>query len=97
MAKSSVLRPELEIYAKDTRKSNCNGHFCLLTNVLAALFGSVTVYLAGHDADYLRGRFMVANWDVGDLERHRNEIVEEGLLKNQPFKGNVGNGGHFTS
>ncbi|KIY02624.1 uncharacterized protein Z520_01089 [Fonsecaea multimorphosa CBS 102226] len=81
MAKSSVLRPELEIYARDT----------------PALFGSLTVYLTGDTADFLRGRFIVANWDVDDLERHKDEIVADGLLKSQPFKGNIGNGGHFSS
>ncbi|KAI1608142.1 hypothetical protein EDD36DRAFT_106223 [Exophiala viscosa] len=81
MAKSNVLRSELEIYARDT----------------PALFGSLTVYLAGRDADFLRGRFVAANWDVEDLKRHREEIVADGLLKNQPFKGDIGNGGHFAS
>lgn len=80
MTKSKVLRPELEIYASDT----------------PALFGSLTVYLAGSQADFLRGRFLAANWDVEDLERHKEEIIAEGLLKTQPFKGNIGNGGHFT-
>ncbi|KAL6248495.1 hypothetical protein RBB50_004750 [Rhinocladiella similis] len=81
MAKSSVLRPELEIYARDS----------------PALFGSITIYLTGDSADFLRGRFVVANWDVNDLERHKDEIVADGLLNNQPFKGNIGNGGHFSA
>lgn len=81
MTKSKVLRPELEIYARDA----------------PTLFGSLTIYLAGHQADFLRGCFVAANWDVEDLERHKEEIIAEGLLKNQPFKGNIGNGGHFTS
>ncbi|KAK4941888.1 hypothetical protein LTR10_018218 [Elasticomyces elasticus] len=81
MAKSNVLRPELEIYAKDN----------------PALFGSLTIYLADPKADFLRGRFVAANWDVEDLECHRKEIVADGLLKNQPFKGDIGDGGHFAS
>ena len=81
MAKSKVLRPELEMYARDT----------------PALFGSLTVYLAGQKADFLRGRFVAANWDVEELERHKEEIVADGLLKNQPFKGDIGKGGHFSS
>lgn len=40
---------------------------------------------------------MVANWDVDDLERYQAEIVDQGLLKNQPFKANLGDGGHFRS
>ncbi|KEF52801.1 uncharacterized protein A1O9_11218 [Exophiala aquamarina CBS 119918] len=81
MAKSSVLRPELEIYAKDTPE----------------LFGSTTVWLAGEEAEFLRGRFVAVNWDVDELVQHQKEIVEEGLLKSQPFKGNIGSGGHFRS
>ncbi|KAB5525529.1 hypothetical protein GE09DRAFT_1151660 [Coniochaeta sp. 2T2.1] len=78
MAKSSVLRKELELYAKDTPE----------------LFGSFTVYLAGNQADFLRGRFIAANWDVEDLEAHREAIIEQGLLKGQAFKGTIGPGGH---
>ncbi|CAM1508105.1 Fc.00g049530.m01.CDS01 [Cosmosporella sp. VM-42] len=78
MAKSSVLRQELEIYAKDTPE----------------LFGSFTVYLAGPQADFLRGRFVAANWDVEDMERHQAEIASQGLLKGQAFKGDIGPGGH---
>lgn len=52
------------------------------------------MYLAGAQADFLRGRFVAANWDVADLERHREEIVAQGLLKGQPFKGSIGPGGH---
>ncbi|KAK5055423.1 hypothetical protein LTR84_013173 [Exophiala bonariae] len=79
MAKSSVLRKELEIYARDTPE----------------LFGSTTVWLADQEADFLRGRFMVVNWDVDELIKHQQEIWDEGLLKSQPFKGNIGEGGHF--
>ncbi|RVX67763.1 hypothetical protein B0A52_07886 [Exophiala mesophila] len=81
MAKSSVLRPELEIYAKDTPE----------------LFGGLTVFLAGNEADFLRGRFVAANWDVRDLVKYQDQIVASGLLKSQPFKGNIGDGGHFSS
>jgi hypothetical protein len=58
------------------------------------LFGSLTIYLSGPRANFLRNRFVVANWDVTDLEKHRDEIVAEGLLKNQAFKGETGPGGY---
>ncbi|KAK5991904.1 Short chain dehydrogenase citE-like protein [Cladobotryum mycophilum] len=80
MAVSKILRPELHIYAKDTIE----------------LFGSVAIYLSGPQADFLRGRFIAANWDVNDLEKHREEIVAQELLKGQAFKGNIGPGGHFA-
>ena len=60
----------------------------------AELFGGLTVYLAGSQADFLRGRFVAANWDVDDLERHQAEIVAQGLLKGQAFKGDIGPRGH---
>ncbi|TPX17830.1 uncharacterized protein E0L32_002931 [Thyridium curvatum] len=81
MSKSPVLRKELEVYAKDTPE----------------LFGSLTIYLSGKHADFLRGRFIVANWDVQDLENHEDEIVTQGLLKSQPFKGDIGPGGHWKT
>lgn len=52
------------------------------------------MYLAGSSADFLRGRFVAANWDVDELERHGDEIVRDGLLQSQPFRGNIGPGGH---
>ncbi|UKZ74881.1 hypothetical protein TrVFT333_002551 [Trichoderma virens FT-333] len=78
MALSKVLRPELHIYAKDT----------------VELFGSLTIYLSGPKANFLRNRFIAANWDVTDLEKHQEEIVAEELLKSQAFKGDTGPGGH---
>lgn len=62
---------------------------------LAELFGSTTVWLASEEAEFLRGRFVTANWDVDELKQHEKEIVDDGLLKDQPFKGSIGNGGHF--
>lgn len=68
-----------------------------LTSVyLAELFGSCTIYLSGSAADFLRGRFIVANWDVDELVKYKDAIINDGLLKNQPFKGDIGNGGHFA-
>ncbi|KAL7957853.1 hypothetical protein V8C34DRAFT_169584 [Trichoderma compactum] len=78
MAPSKVLRPELHIYAKDT----------------VELFGSLTIYLSGPKEDFLKNRFIATNWDVTDLEKHQDEIVAEGLLKSQAFKGDIGPGGH---
>jgi hypothetical protein len=96
MAKSRILRPELDVYARDASRST--QHSFSSSNkrspVLADLFGGLTIYLAGAQADFLRGRFVGANWDVDELERYGDQIVEHGLLKNQPFKGDLGPGGH---
>lgn len=55
------------------------------------------MYLADKQAEFLRGRFVAANWDVVDLEKHQDEIVARDLLRSQPFRGEIGPGGHkFT-
>jgi NAD(P)-dependent dehydrogenase (short-subunit alcohol dehydrogenase family) len=48
------------------------------------LVGGVGVWLAGWDGasrDFLSGRFVSANWDVEDLVRRKDEIIEKKLLK----------------
>lgn len=52
------------------------------------------MYLAGPWADFLRGRFVAVNWDVDELEEHKEEIEEQGLLTTQSFKAETGPGGH---
>lgn len=65
MAKSSVLRAELEVYAKDTRMSlleEVTTEKALeLTIAIAVLVGDFTIYLAGPQADFSHGRFIAAN------------------------------------
>ncbi|KAJ4365033.1 hypothetical protein N0V83_008649 [Neocucurbitaria cava] len=43
--------------------------------------GGLSLYLAQRKADYLRGSFVSVNWDVEELEAHKDEIVEKKLLK----------------
>ncbi|MCJ1438055.1 hypothetical protein MMC27_007442 [Xylographa pallens] len=45
------------------------------------LSGRFAVWLAGGEAGFLRGRFVWANWDVGELVERRRETEREGLLK----------------
>ncbi|KZL67436.1 short chain dehydrogenase reductase [Colletotrichum incanum] len=45
------------------------------------LVGGTAVWLCSERARFLNGRFMAANWDVGDLYKRRGEIVERDLLK----------------
>lgn len=48
------------------------------------LVGGMGVWLAGwegQDRGFLSGRFVSGNWDVEDLVRRKQEIVEENLLK----------------
>jgi len=50
----------------------------LHTVELAAAFN---LYLASPRADYLRGRFVTANWDVNELESHKEQIEAGTLLR----------------
>jgi NAD(P)-dependent dehydrogenase (short-subunit alcohol dehydrogenase family) len=46
-----------------------------------ALTGGLTTYLAGPKADFLKGTYLHANWDVAELEQHRQELLEKKLNK----------------
>ncbi|RFU80063.1 short-chain dehydrogenase [Trichoderma arundinaceum] len=46
-----------------------------------ALPGCFHVWLASPEAEFLKGRFVWANWDVDELKAHAKEIEESMLLK----------------
>ena len=58
------------------------------------LTAAVTLYLQKGEADYLRGGFMSVNWDVEEMEKHKEEIVEGKLLNLQFLGGKLGPEGH---
>jgi len=45
------------------------------------LAGGYMLYLASPRADYLRGRYSTANWDVDEMEAHKDEITAGQMLK----------------
>ncbi|MCJ1422299.1 hypothetical protein MMC29_000179 [Sticta canariensis] len=47
------------------------------------LSGGISVYLITGKADFLRGRYVGAGWDVTELEARKDEILEKNLLKLQ--------------
>jgi len=47
----------------------------------AALTRGVTTYLAQPKADFLKGTYLHANWDVEEMEKHKAEITEKKLNK----------------
>jgi short-subunit dehydrogenase len=51
--------------------------FSLDTHELA---GGSAVWLATEEASFMNGRYMRANWSVGDLMAREKEVVEKGLL-----------------
>lgn len=56
--------------------------------------GMWSVYLSQERADYLRGGFVGVNWDIKELEEHKDEIVEKKLLKMKGVPAKMGKGGH---
>ena len=46
----------------------------------AELAAALNLYLASPRADYLRGRFVTSNWDVAELEAHKDEITSGKML-----------------
>jgi hypothetical protein len=60
------------------------------------LTGMLALYLVQSPrADYLRGGFVGVNWDVEEMERYKEEIVERKLLRTSwlpvlPFEGGKG-------
>jgi hypothetical protein len=52
-----------------------------LSSLIADLPGGTAVYLSLKRADFLGGRFVVSNWDMEELEKLKDKIVAEDLLK----------------
>ncbi|KAF2996779.1 hypothetical protein E8E14_005044 [Neopestalotiopsis sp. 37M] len=64
------------------------------TKDTAALTGGLTTYLATPKAYFLKGGYLHANWDVEELEKHKDEIVEKKLTKLAFLNGQLGPEGH---
>lgn len=45
------------------------------------LTGMMSLYLSTPRANYLRGGLASVNWDIEEMEAHKDEIVRENLLK----------------
>ncbi|KAF2790239.1 NAD(P)-binding protein [Melanomma pulvis-pyrius CBS 109.77] len=59
-----------------------------------ALTAGLTLYLQKPKADFLRGGFISTNWDVEEMEKHKDEIVEGKLLKLAFLGAKLGAEGH---
>jgi len=66
-------------------------HFAKDTQALTA---AMTLYLQKPEADFLKGGFLSVNWDVEEMEAHREEILEGKLLKLGFIGGKLGPEGH---
>jgi len=76
--KSNMLRPQMTQYAIDD-------------GMMAA---GMTLYLSLPEADYLKGGLCSVNWDIKEMESHKNEIVEKSLLKGAFLNARLGPNGH---
>jgi len=59
------------------------------------LIGMLSLYLAQPRADYLRGSLVGVNWDIEELEAHKDEILAKSLFKTSwlpilPVGGGIG-------
>ncbi|KAH8690177.1 hypothetical protein BGW36DRAFT_433129 [Talaromyces proteolyticus] len=45
------------------------------------LGAGLNLYLASPRADFLRGRYVTANWDIEELEAHQSEILAQNMLR----------------
>lgn len=50
----------------------------------SSLPGGFCVWLASPEAEFLKGRFVWANWDVEELKSRAEEIQKNDLLKMKP-------------
>jgi len=48
--------------------------------MIPALPGAFCVWLTSEEADFLKGRFVWANWDIDELKAKKSLIVERNLL-----------------
>ncbi|KAL9638220.1 MAG: hypothetical protein Q9164_001697 [Protoblastenia rupestris] len=74
---TSFITPEFKFLAKDH----------------ADLTGLLALWLAQPKADFMRGRVVSVNWDVEELEIHKNEIEKDNALKIEWCLGLPINGG----
>ncbi|KAI4956944.1 hypothetical protein J4E86_005416 [Alternaria arbusti] len=56
--------------------------------------GGLSLYLAQPKADYLKGSFLSVNWDVDEMEAHKQEITVQKLLKLGFLNAKLGPEGH---
>jgi hypothetical protein len=59
------------------------------------LTGSLALYLAQPRADYLKGSIVSVNWNIDELEKHKEEIMSHKLLQTSwlpilPINGGTG-------
>lgn len=71
---------------QDSVDTGMSTYFRLYVEVLMRVFGlaelpgSYIVWLTTPEADFLKGRFVYANWDIDELKAKKEDIIRENLL-----------------
>ncbi|OTA81833.1 hypothetical protein M434DRAFT_85137 [Hypoxylon sp. CO27-5] len=78
IVQSDMTVDSLKPYAKDS----------------AALSGSWTLFLSTPRAEWLRGSLVSVNWDIEEMEAHKDQIVGENLLSRAFLNAKLGKDGH---
>ncbi|KAI1452829.1 NAD(P)-binding protein [Annulohypoxylon moriforme] len=58
------------------------------------LSGGLSLFLCTPRADWMRGCVMSVNWDIEEMEAHKEEIIREGRNKLAFLNARLGKGGH---
>ncbi|KAH9860623.1 hypothetical protein J1614_011954 [Plenodomus biglobosus] len=104
-----ILSSALHSHSLNTEKPNIRS-FSLIPGVIASdmvpdnykhyaiddplLPGGLTLFLCTERAEWLRGNVISVNWDIEEMEAHREEIVGKKLLKLKFTGAKFGKGGH---
>jgi hypothetical protein len=60
----------------------------------AMLSGGMTLFLSTRRAEWLRGGMVSVNWDLEEMEAHREEVEEKGLVRLRVVERGFGKGGY---
>lgn len=97
----STEHPNIRIFSIHPGMAEAEGgrgsvpdHFVPFAKDKPALTAGVTLYLQKPEADYLRGGYFSVNWDVEEMEKHKDEIQGKGLLQLGFIKAQLGPEGH---
>lgn len=80
----NVLHPPGISEASPTGRGMAINTFTPFATDGQALTAAMTLYLQKSEAGFLRGGFFSVNWDVEEMEKHKEEILEGKLLKLGP-------------
>ncbi|PVH90206.1 hypothetical protein DM02DRAFT_548265, partial [Periconia macrospinosa] len=78
IVETSMTLDALKPYAKDT----------------PSLSASWTLFLSTPRAEWMRGGVLSVNWDIEEMEAHKDEIISDNLLNRAFLNAKLGKDGH---